>query len=410
MEVSIIVPTLNEVSNIAELIRRIEAACRGIDAELVFVDDSTDSTPEEIRRCGLRTALPVHLVHRDRPVGGLSGAVVEGMARSTASYCLVMHADLQHPPELIPELLAPLARGESDLVVASRYAGRGSGTDDPAFRYRRIVSTCLTSATRTLFPVRLRGCTDPLAGFFAVRRSSVDPALLHPSGFKILLEIVLRHGVRVTEVPFAPGERTQGESKATLPQGLRLMRQLGELRIGRVGLFAVVGGIGTVLNLLIMGALVLLGLHYVIAALVAAELTILSNFALQEKLVFAGDRRSASALRTRFLQSVGFNNVEALLRMPVLMLLVEMIGMHSVLAQAGTLAAAFVVRYLFHARIVYGSKGTPVGASSPVDAVATAPAAADETCGPGGPERFGVDPSEPSRAVQPVGRRTAMTR
>lgn len=163
------------------------------------------------------------------------------------------------------------------------------------------------------------------------------------------------------------------------PGRLRLLGHLRGLRIGRVGLFAMVGGIGTVLNLLIMAALLELDVHYVVAAMIAAELTILTNFALQEKLVFAGDRQTASATRTRFLQSVGFNNLEALLRVPVLVLLVEALAVNSVIAQAGTLACAFVVRYLFHAKVVYARRDPAVGVAGldPAEPVATAPAVAE---------------------------------
>ncbi len=379
MHLSVIVPTFNETLNIAELIRRIDQACTGIDAEIIVVDDSSDSTPAEVMRCSSRTRVPVRLIHRDHPEGGLSGAVVEGMAASRATYCVVMDGDLQHPPEMIPALIGTVDNGVSDIIVASRYCGNGGSNDGLSSAYRRLVSTGVTSLTRFLFPSKLRNCTDPMTGFFAVRRASIDLSLVRPNGFKILLEIIVRHRLRVREIPFVFGQRTAGESKATLNQGLRFIRQLGELRIGRVGLFAVVGGVGTVLNLLIMGVLLLLGTHYVVAALIAAELTILSSFFMQEKLVFAGDRRTASDLRVRILQSVGFNNVEALLRIPILVLLVEMLSLNSILAQAGTLAAAFVIRYLFHSKIVYRKRVTsPVVLTRHVEAVAAAPAAAEE--------------------------------
>ena len=153
---------------------------------------------------------------------------------------------------------------------------------------------------------------------------------------------------------------------------VRLVRRTGGSRLGRPALFAMVGGIGTVLNLLIMGILLALGVHYVAASLVAAELTILSNFFMQEKLVFAEERHTARTLRHRFVASVGFNNIEALLRMPLLMLLVEVLGFNSLVAQAGALACAFVVRYLFHAKVVYRHRPADPQAPEPVAAAAAA--------------------------------------
>ena len=372
MELSVIVPTYNEAPNVGELVRRIGAACEGVDAEIVFVDDSRDDTPEAIRRAASRSAVPVRLIHRDVPAGGLGGAVIEGVRYSAAEHCLVMDGDLQHPPEMIPVMLERLRDPAVDVVVASRYCGNGGSAGGLAGGLRRLVSSSSTVLSRSLFPVRLKDCTDPMTGFFGFRRSVVDTDRLRPSGFKILLEILARHSLRVAEVPFVFGERLAGESKAGLREGFRFLRQLGGLRFGRIAGFGLVGGIGAVLNLLIMATLMLFGVHYVAAAIVAAETTILTNFLMQERLVFHAERDGAHPLRRRFLQSFGFNNLDAAARLPVLWLLVEFAGMGSLVAQAGTLVAAFLVRYLYHSRVVY--RPAPVPAAAP--AAAPAPASA----------------------------------
>jgi dolichol-phosphate mannosyltransferase len=113
MQLSIIVPTYNEAPNVAELVRRVAAETAGIDAEIIFVDDSTDATPDVIREVAASAAVPVRLIHRDHAVGGLGGAVVEGFAAAAADACLVMDGDLQHPPEEIPDLYARFMRGMS---------------------------------------------------------------------------------------------------------------------------------------------------------------------------------------------------------------------------------------------------------------------------------------------------------
>lgn len=356
MKLSVIVPTYNEAPNVGQLIRRTAEACRHIDAEIVFVDDSTDNTPELISHAASSTPIRVRLIHRGAPVGGLSGAVIEGITSSSAEWCVVMDGDLQHPPELIPDLLAELERGGGDIVVASRYGGRGGSALGLSNWYRRAVSTGATLVTRSLFPGRLRGCSDPMTGFFALRRTSVDCNALRPSGFKILLEILARQRLAVSEIPFVFGKRTAGKSKASMSEGLRFIRQVGELRVGTAGLFAAVGAVGTVLNIIIMAVLLGMGAHYVVAAIIAAELTIVSNFLLQERLVFGHIRHKAKAWRTRFMQSVSYNNVDALLRLPVLMLAVEAFMINSVLAQAATLLGAFALRYLYHSKIVYTSR------------------------------------------------------
>lgn len=129
----------------------------------------------------------------------------------------------------------------------------------------------------------------------------------------------------------------------------------GAMRIMRFGF---VGAIGTIANLLIMGYLVHHGVHYLVAAAVAAELTIIGNFLLQERIVFTMNNSTCTPVWHRFWMSFGFNNAETLLRMPLLWLLVELAGMQSLLAQGGTLLVAFLLRYAFHSRVVYGSPGS----------------------------------------------------
>src|SRR5689334_18023718 len=108
MQLSIVVPTYNEAPNVTELVRRVVAALErvpdGIEAEIVFVDDSTDATPDVIRAVAVDAPLPVRLIHREKASGGLGGAVLEGLAAAEADACLVMDGDLQHPPEEIPDL------------------------------------------------------------------------------------------------------------------------------------------------------------------------------------------------------------------------------------------------------------------------------------------------------------------
>jgi putative flippase GtrA len=131
-------------------------------------------------------------------------------------------------------------------------------------------------------------------------------------------------------------------------------RAAGTVRMAR---FALVGATGTVVNLAVMAALLAAGSHYVLAAIVAAEVSIIGNFLLQERFVFQ-DRRGASSLRRRFVQAVTFNNLEALARLPLLVLLVELLALPEIVAQASTLAAAFLLRFTFMSRVVYRASMT----------------------------------------------------
>jgi len=230
--VTIVVPTFNESDNVPELVRRLDAV-RGdahID-EVIFVDDSTDDTPAVIERTSRRAGVSVRLLHRAdaERTGGLSGAVVAGIAAAQSPWVLVMDADLQHPPEDVPRLMAAAEGADVDTVVASRYCAGGDahGLDGGL---RRLVSTGSTRLAALLFPLRLRRCTDSMTGFFAVRRGAIDLDSLRPRGFKILLEILVRHRVRVVEVPFVFAQRRSGDSKASMREGLRFVVQLAALR------------------------------------------------------------------------------------------------------------------------------------------------------------------------------------
>lgn len=368
MSVTVIVPTFNEAPNVVELTRRLTDTLHDSDAEILFVDDSSDDTPDIIEQVAVDNPVPVRLIHRPDPAGGLSGAVIEGIQASRSDWCLVMDGDLQHPPEMVPVLLESGEKTNADVVVASRYC-RGGSSAGLSNSLRHAVSNGSIALTKAMFPNRLRNCTDPMTGFFAVRRDSLDVDQLQPRGFKILLEILTRHRLVVVEEPFVFGQRHAGESKANLAQGLRFVTQLASLRFGRMPAFALIGAIGAVANLLIMAAMLALGVPYVGAAVVAAGVTIIGNFLLQERFVFSDLRHEGKSSWKRFVQSVGFNSAETALRIPLLFLIVESTAVFfestsllSLGAQAVTLLAAFVVRFLFHARIVYRPRrSTAVG-------------------------------------------------
>jgi glycosyltransferase involved in cell wall biosynthesis len=225
-KLSVIVPTRNEAANVPVLVDRVSLALDTSDWELLFVDDSDDTTPDVI----LRSADPhVRLLHR---VGaarhdGLAGAVCDGFAVATGDVLAVMDGDLQHDPAMLTLLRAAL--DDADLVIASRYVvGDGSAGLDGTVRV--WVSRASRALARRLLP-RVAEVRDPLAGFFAVRRSVLDGADLRPTGYKILLELLVRGSWEtVRELPYQMSERSNGQSNASLREGLRFGRHLARLR------------------------------------------------------------------------------------------------------------------------------------------------------------------------------------
>ena len=229
-----LVPTRNERDNIAPLLERFEEVSHTMPFTVLFVDDSTDDTPEVIEQLAPRAACPVQLLHRpqDQRIGGLGGAVRAGLSATRSEFVCVMDADLQHPPELLPALIAEAQRSNADVAIASRHS---PGGDIGEFSVgRRALSRGSVLIARALFPRRLRGVSDPMSGFFLVRRTAIEMAALRPCGFKILLEILLAgRRLSMAEVGFGFGDRHAGESKATLREGGRYLRRLIGLRICR---------------------------------------------------------------------------------------------------------------------------------------------------------------------------------
>lgn len=232
---SLIIPTRNEADGIEPLIERI-ALRLTVSAEVIFVDDSDDTTPYLVSRLAERNnpAWPtIRLVHRTgrQRTGGLGSAVVEGLRRAQGTYVCVMDADLQHPPLLIEQLLAQLRDNNADLAIASRFLDANEVTGFS--RIRRRASRGFAMAAHLSFPVRLRDITDPMSGFFAFRRDAVDPEILKPRGFKILLEILARQrGLRTAEVSYEFGSRKSGQSKASAREAARYLSSLTSMRVG----------------------------------------------------------------------------------------------------------------------------------------------------------------------------------
>lgn len=155
--------------------------------------------------------------------------MLAGLALASTHWVCVMDGDLQHPPEYVPALLEAAMSQPADLVVGSRYIA-GGGRDEGLGAVRTAVSWGSTLLAKVVFPRRLSGIHDPMSGFFLFRRAALAQAMM-PRGFKILLEIAVRHPDLVKcEVPFVFVEREFGDSKGTLKEGFRYLRLLVEMR------------------------------------------------------------------------------------------------------------------------------------------------------------------------------------
>lgn len=228
--VSVVVPTRNEATNIEALVDRLGRALEGCSWELIFVDDSDDSTPEEVRRLAAANGHRIAMLHRQpgERAGGLGGAVKEGFGIASGRVIVVMDADLQHPPEVVPALVAPVLEGRSDLVAGNRYGDWGS-RDGLASPFRHLVAIGCRWLAHRLVP-RSVAVADPMSGLFALDRAVLQSARLEPDGYKILLEVVAKgNWHQIHNVDYRFSERYSGRSKATLREGLVFVRHLVRL-------------------------------------------------------------------------------------------------------------------------------------------------------------------------------------
>jgi dolichol-phosphate mannosyltransferase len=369
-DISLVIPTRNEAGNIEPLLMRIHQAVKGIATEVVFVDDSTDNTPEVIGKLQEWFPLPIKLIHRvkEERKNGLGGAVVEGFKAAQAKWMCVMDADLQHPPEMIPRLYRQAQKTGADVVMGSRLA---AGGDASSLGFTRtIISYVFAWTTRLTFPQRLRTVTDPLTGFFMTKRSALNPQDLRPDGFKILLEILVSHPhLKVAEVPIQFGYRNAGESKASLSETVKFFRGLFRLRLGanrNFVKFLLVGASGLFVNSFVLWAFAeLTAMHYLLAAILATQASTLWNFGLTESWVF-GKRETERPFLGRLVSFLLMNNAMLLLRGPILTLLVSQLGTHYVVANLVSLFAMTVLRYLLADRWIWTqndtNKPTPIPA------------------------------------------------
>src|ERR687890_126239 len=215
---TLVVPTRNEAENVPRLVHGLRESLSELDYRMVFVDDSTDRTPEVIQDLAEGDGR-IRLVRREgaERYGGLSTAVTTGIElfSGASEYTCVMDADLQHPPEKVREMLEIARRSDADVVVASRYAPGSRHAGLPGIM-RRAVSVGSKYLAQFVFK-EARKTSDPMAGFFLVKNQGISGIQFRPTGFKVLLEIlVCAPELEVVEVPFEFQARHAGVSKATM--------------------------------------------------------------------------------------------------------------------------------------------------------------------------------------------------
>lgn len=290
-ELAVIIPTYNERANLEPLLEGLEEVLKGVSWEAVFVDDdSPDGTADALRTVAAKDER-VRVIHR---IGrrGLSSACVEGMMATSAPYLAVMDADLQHDEALLPNMLRLLREHDADLVVGTRYAGEGSTGDWS--RRRRWMSRIATRSARTFLGVNL---SDPMSGFFMLKRSFLDSTVrrLSGKGFKILLDLCVSAPVKpkVRELPYTFRTRRAGESKLNSRVIAEYALLLADHTFGRwipvrFVLFVIAGTGGALLHLAILSlGIFTAGAPFWAAQTIATLLAMTLNYILNNTFTWA---------------------------------------------------------------------------------------------------------------------------
>jgi dolichol-phosphate mannosyltransferase len=359
--ISIVIPTYNERENITELVERIHRALSPRDYEVVFVDDNSgDGTALLIE--SLAGKYPVRVIVRQTE-RGLATAVIRGIEESEGGTVVVMDADLQHPPEVIPDLLNKMESG-ADIAIASRYV-EGGGMREWGL-VRRLISRGAIALCHLFLPAT-RTVKDPMSGFFAFKRAATGKARLSPTGYKILLEILMMGKFQnAAEVPFTFENRRGGQSKLNARQQIdylkhlfSLMRRTGEL--WRFIKFCLVGASGVIVNY---------GLYWLLTRLagftpldnaatggiasgnlamaISIETSIITNFILNEFFTFRDRRSPGASFLLRLLKFNVICLVGGLIQIGIANLLTITLGIYDLVSILIAIVVAMLWNYLLN--------------------------------------------------------------
>lgn len=345
---SLVIPTYNECQNVKSIVEQLTQLLDGMipgNYELIVVDDDSPDRTWEVA-LSLTAEYPQLRVMRRSDERGLSTAVIRGWQASRGEVLGVIDADLQHPPETLLQLLAEIQRG-ADLAAASRHVDEGGVSDWSVIR--RLLSRGAQIVGLIVLPGVVGRVSDPMSGYFMVRRSCIAEKTMNPAGYKILIEVLGRGNIRwIGEVGYVFQERQEGESKVTGKQYIEYLRHLLILRFARwpMGKFLRFGAVG------FSGVFVDMGVLYVLreilnweltrSLILAAELAIISNFFWNDWWTFGDISKRQPGMKQRLKRLLKFNTI-CLMGLILNVLLVNMmfnfLGMNEYLATLIAIAA-----------------------------------------------------------------------
>lgn len=353
---SLVIPTYNESKNIRAIVEVLSSlldASIPEDYELIVVDDNSPDRTWELAQA-LIPEYPQLRVMRRTQERGLSTAVIRGWQAASGRILGVIDGDLQHPPSVLLQLLAAIEQG-ADLAVASRHVD-GGGVSSWSF-IRRFLSRGAQLLGLVILPQVVGRVSDPMSGYFMLRRSAIAGNTMSPVGYKILIEVLGRGKIdEIAEVGYEFQERREGESKVTWKQYVEYLQHLLKLRLsqGRIGRlrqrfpisrfirFGVVGGSGVIVDLAVFHLLRrLVGLGLTRSTIISAEVAIINNFLWNDAWTFSDMSSQQKGWRKRIKRFLKFNLIclaGVILQTLIVNFLFNVLGINEYLAKVIAIA------------------------------------------------------------------------
>lgn len=312
---SLVIPTYKESKNIPQIVQRLTQLLDSVipnEYELIVVDDDSPDYTWKVAQ-ELTPDYPQLQVMRREGERGLSSAVIRGWQVARGEVLGVIDADLQHPPQTLLQLWSEIQRG-ADLAAASRHV-EGGGVSDWS-PIRRFLSRGAQTLGLIILPGVVGRVSDPMSGYFLVRREAIAGKTMNPLGYKILIEVIGRGNIRwIGEVGYVFQERQEGESKVTWKQYVEYIGHLVRLRfarwpVARFFRFGAVGFSGVFVDMAILYLLSdpsTLGWGLTRSKIIASELAIVNNFLWNDLWTFGDISSQQRGLRKRVKRFVKFN-------------------------------------------------------------------------------------------------------
>jgi dolichol-phosphate mannosyltransferase len=403
---SIIIPTYNESANILRLVREIEKNVFDSDlVEVVIVDDnSPDGTGEIVRDYIMQRKLNVSSddrnlnsaeddVYEDSKIrlkvihrlekNGLIPAIIDGVKQSHGKNVVIMDADFSHPPEVLPQMMNQLKSKPESIIVASRYTEGGKVVGWPV--RRRILSSGASTLAR--LGLNVRQVKDPMSGFFALRRELIECISIDTKGYKILLEILVKHkNTPVQEIPYTFTDRQSGASKMDSDVITNYLSAVWHLYrygqksskssrndqvnrksvifLSKAGRYYTVGLIGLVINYLISFLLandlanslrLLSNIWYIEASVIGAVVSTTSNFLLNKTWTFEDRNYSVGQTIKQYLTFGGISAIGILIQTYLLYIMVENLIPYRI-SLVAAISVATTINFVLNMKFTFKNK------------------------------------------------------